>query len=210
MLTGPSPETLAMKKFAPSLLFAAAAHADTMFFDISNEVSPEHPSATVTVWAQFNPDMYAFCSAAFEVLAAEPGFSDFHRLLKGPGTFDGWLSPDGSEVTGIVLGQLHFPDAGIFADTSNPIALWSATWTTADFSPRQVALETGLPSRWLLYTDSYGSADDFSQFATGGSGSITVVPAPGAAPAVVVLACLRRRRRAGIVGPQTSSTSSAS
>jgi hypothetical protein len=167
--------------------------ADSIFFTVHNAVSPETPLTLVTAWAQFDEAQYAFASGAFEVHASEAEFNAPYCLLDGPGAFEGWTSPDGDEVTGIRVGQLHGL-GGIFADTSNPIALWQATWSTDDFTPRTVDLWTGLPTDWHLYVDESGEWQNFVDQVEPGFGTITVVPGPGAVSVVVGFGALAVRR----------------
>lgn len=181
------------------VLFASGPTlADLAFtFELTNVVSPAHPSTTVEVWAHFD-DQYAFAGALWDVNAsADPGdFSDPYAVLHALGTSNGVVAPDGDSVGHIIAGQAHFPIGDVHADTSNPILVWTATWSTDDFTPRSVDLTTST-QKYFLYVDESGFSqeylsDDFKEaFA-----SISVVPTPGAAAAtfVGVLAFARRSR----------------
>jgi uncharacterized protein (TIGR03382 family) len=99
-------------------------------------------------------------------------------------------------VTGIISGQLHFPLAQIFADTSNPIKAWHGTFTTSDLSLRTVNLSTD-SSKYSVYTDEAGTSSDFIDSLIEGAGGINVgVPTPGTAALLGLgaLAAGRRRR----------------
>jgi hypothetical protein len=176
-------------------VLALPAAADTLYLEVSNVISADQPSATITAWATFDEVWYAFASGAFEIQAAEGGLSDPKRILTGPGSFEGWVSPDADEVTGIRGTQLHFPSAGIFANTANPIAVWQVTWTAENFHPREIDIWSGLPSRWDLYIDEAGSSKSFLNEVTVQGGTIVVVPGPWtcAVVALAVAGCRRRR-----------------
>jgi hypothetical protein len=189
---------------ALSLFAACSAQAqlNTIDIKVSNTISPGQPSATVEAWAVWDPDQYAFWKAHFDFYSSpDPGgFSDPERLLRGPGTHDGVVEPDGDAVIGTVALQLHFPAGGIFADTSNPILMWRVTWSTSDFTPRMVDLHTAT-AEFALFVDDSGNGHSFIDDFVDGSGAIQVVPSPGPA-ALVMGACLAalRRRRAGSSG----------
>jgi hypothetical protein len=153
-----------------SILIAAPGRSqDNMFeFAISNVVSPQQPSATIEAWFRWNPDFHAFAGAFFSVSASADagGWSDPQELLNGPGTEDGEVSPDGDTVNGIISGQIHFPLSDIYADTSNPILLWRATWSTDDFSPREVAVAS-LTAKFSLYSEGGPIDPPYGSFAEG-------------------------------------------
>ncbi|MEO1279109.1 MAG: hypothetical protein AAFV77_09150, partial [Planctomycetota bacterium] len=109
--------------------------------------------------------------------------------------------PGGPSATGfdaITAGQLHFPPtSGIYADDSNPIAFWQATYTApADVSTLfEIDLST-MTRRYDVYVDRASSRSESRlDELIEGFGTITVIPAP-ASFAVLVLgaACVRRRR----------------
>jgi hypothetical protein len=170
----------------------------SFFFTVSNAVSPEQPSATVTMWAAFDPQWYAFGLSHTEVWGPpDPGgFSDPEALIYQKKYCDpGDVALDGHSITGIRITQYHFL-LGQLADPHNPLELWSATWTTDDFSPREVPIWTQ-SSDFYVYTNDGGHWEnfygpDFSE----GSGVIEVIPAPAAAAilAGAGLGNIRRRR----------------
>src|SRR5262249_44762873 len=145
------------------LLVACPVSAELSFsFDVSNIVSPDNPSTTVEVWAHFDAGQYAFAGALWDVKAAvdKGGFSDPFTVLNSYGTSDGEVSQDGDMVGHIIAGQLHFPLGEYFADTGNPILVWKAMWSTADFKPRSVDLATAT-QKYFLYLDDSGLSSDF-------------------------------------------------
>ncbi len=181
------------------LALAGSALGQSFNFElvVSNIVSPEQPSATVEVWAAFSPALYAFAKARFDLLASadEGGFSDPVLHLQGPGDYLGDIAPDGDSVLKVAPMQFYWPNGGPYGDTSNPILVWSVTWSTSEFDPRTVSLVT-LTSEYYVYKES-GHWDDYIDTFVEGEGSIQVVPGAGT-PAVLGLAALaglRRRRR---------------
>jgi hypothetical protein len=188
--------------FASAVLTGASAHAQLNTFDIrvSNTITPDQPSATVEVWAVFDPQYYAFAHAAFDRSAtADPGgFSNPERMLDAPESSDGVVDPTGDRVVGIVVRQLHFP-GHLLADSSNPILAWRVTWSTSDFTPRSIDLGTAT-SVFDLYINKAGVLDHYIDQFTEGSGVIHVVPTPSAAAALLAFATVLSRRRRLIGG----------
>lgn len=181
------------------LVPVASASADLAFsFDVSNVVTPINPSTTVEVWAHFDPGYYAFAGAQWDVTASADvgGFSDAFSILNTYGTSDGNISQDGDFIAHIIAGQLQFPLGNYFADTTNPILVWKATWSTDFFKPRSVNISTAT-QKCFLYLDDSGLSNDFYDDAFQEAiGSIQVVPAPAAGALLGVLALTVRRRRA--------------
>lgn len=182
-------------------LASGASATNTWLVDISYSnpagaiVNPGD-TATVQIWAGFDDNLYAFAGAALDVNTddANGSWSNFGRDLKGPGTKDG--TGNGGDVTGIITGQLHFPLAGIFADTSNPIKAWHGTFTTSDLSFRTVNLSTA-STKYDVYIDDAGTSKGFIDSLIEGAGGIQVgVPTPGTAALLGLgaLAAGRRRR----------------
>jgi hypothetical protein len=175
----------------------ALAQFNTFDIRVSNVISPGQPSATVEVWAVWDPDQYAVATVAFSLMGeADPGdFSDPERMLKMAGTEDGDVAPDGDSVLGIIARQLHF-DGGIFADTANPILVWRATWSTLEFTPRSIDLAS-VTTKFDLYINDAGASDHFLDEFIEGSGVIQVVPAPAPLAVLALLGpgAARRNRR---------------
>lgn len=168
----------------------------SLFFTISNEVSPDQPSTTVTMWAAFDPKWYAFGLSKPEVWSAGSGdFSSPQAIMKQKKYCDpGDVAPDGDSVTGTRLTQYQWL-LGEFADTANPIELWSVAWTTDHFKPRSVPVWTR-SSSFYIYVDASGQWDnfygpDFSE----ARGTIQVVPAPAGSLVIGVGVFVSARRR---------------
>jgi hypothetical protein len=182
---------------AMSAWMGGTAHAQLNTFEIvvSNPVSPAHPATTIEVWAAWDPAQYAFAAAFFDIIASsdEGGFSDPNGLLNGPGDLDGFITPEGDEVDGMKVSQIHWP-GHIFADLANPILLWQVTWSTADFTPRTVDVQS-ITTDFDLYIDDSGYAKGFIDEFFEGSATIEVVPAPGSAAMLLFGAALASRRR---------------
>jgi uncharacterized protein (TIGR03382 family) len=182
-------------------LASGASAANTWMVDITYSnglgyIEKDGDTATVQIWAGFDDNLYAFAGAALDVNTddANGGWSDFARDLAGPGTVDGVAN--GGNVTGIITGQLHFPLAGIFADTSNPIKAWHGTFSTTDFSFRTVNLTTST-AKYDVYVDETGTSASFLDGLIELAGGIQVgIPTPGTAALLGLgaLAAGRRRR----------------
>lgn len=171
-------------------------HIDLDYGPGRNSISPANPAVRVTLKAYFSPLDYAMAGINVSALSAEPGWSLPRNLAPlTTGAYPGQVSPRG--VTSIIGGQLNFPVAGIFADPSNPIAAWTADWTTQDFRRRSVELATD-----TVRFDLYGQRWNVAIFnrrpvVQEGLASIRIVPGPAAAAglAYAVALCCRRHRR---------------
>lgn len=188
---------------------AASAQVEGWIIDVQDPVlapvghaSGLPQSTVVTVRAKFDSSTdYAFAAGELDFIANELGIAGTNWTnnvlispFDGTGTSPGTLEADGA--SDIILGQLHFPTAGIYADTSNPIDVWQIEYTATDFTPRVIDLST-LTSRFDVYIDSTGLS---RSVAIGslmeGTGEIRIIPAPGALAlgAVAGLVAVRRRR----------------
>ncbi|MEQ8844873.1 MAG: PEP-CTERM sorting domain-containing protein [Phycisphaerales bacterium] len=193
------------KTFIASFALAAAAtpalaDGERLFFEISNDISPDQPSAVVTLWAGFDARDWALAGVAGSVVASEGNWFALELVppLNGPGTTPGVRTGGGSTVEGIIAGQLNFP-SDILADPSNPIAFWRAEIEVFDFTPRTIDLATDT-SRFDVYIDR-DSASSRSALADlqEAMGTVVVVPAPAsvalfAAAAGLSGLCRPRRR----------------
>ncbi|MEO1007095.1 MAG: PEP-CTERM sorting domain-containing protein [Planctomycetota bacterium] len=179
---------------------AAAASAQSISIDPASSTIGPGESVVVTLSAGFGPDDFAVAGVATDFISSvgSTGWSDLALIapMDGPGTSAG--APSGTGVDGIVAGQLNFPPAGIYADSSNPIAFWQATYTAPDMvdTPFDVDLSTRT-SRFDVYLDMMSSLSE-SRLGdlTEGSGVIRVVPAPASLALLGLggLAAARRRR----------------
>lgn len=178
---------------------AASAQTGGWVIDVSGgPVSPSNPSATVQILAEFT-GAFAFAAGDGDLQAGDGGWSAIAMLPVGdplgpppPGTTAGTIADP--NVNGYLLGQIMFLPAGILPSTANPIPLWEGTWSTGDFTPRNVDLNTANTSQFLLY-DTAGRSVPISA-PTMGAGVITVVPEPAtlALLGLAGLVAVRRRR----------------
>lgn len=186
-----------------ALTAAAAASAQTvgLAIDVDQPILEPGQSTTVRLVASFDPADYAIAGIAtslhFDGLAGELGDAWSGLRLLPP--FDGPGTPhtlEAGRVRDILAGQLNFPPAGIYADPTNPIAFFEATFTApldAGGGYRVDLLTETL--RFDVYVEreralSVSRMDIMAE----GAATITIVPAPaGAAVLALGLAALRRR-----------------
>jgi hypothetical protein len=165
---------------------------------VSNVVSPSQPTATVEVWAWFDnvPGVSeVFGGANFDLVAGEGLWSNVAYWLNAPDPPSHLIV--GSRINNVIAGQLHLPPINIFGDPSNPIKLFAARWSTADFTLRNVSLDTKNTNNFFVTDAQTGAAFQVWPNVTHGSGSITVVPSPAplaVAGMVLATGCLMRRR----------------
>lgn len=184
---------------ASGLLAAGAAigQSDRLFFEVSNDIGPSRPSAVVTLWATHDPRDFAVAAMGGGLEASEGTWSDIAIVppMDGPVTTPGTVV-DARRVEGIIAGQLHFIGAGIYADPSNPIAVWRGEIEVLDFTPRTIGLAS-LINRFDVYVSAESSFID-SRLSTleQAAGTIRVVPAPASGAILVlgVLTAAGRRR----------------
>ncbi len=196
-------KTMRMSPLAVYVLVStAAAQQGGWLIESSNVVSPSQPTTTVEVWAWFDDptgERDAFGLGNFDFIAADGEFSNAQTYLWGPGFTPGTVRGNG--VIGAFVGQ-WWGGVGIWAYTHSPILAWSADWTTADFTPRTVSLDTRNTTTFQIGTNSTHAGMNLLELYTPGftpgTGMIEVVPSPASATPVLVLGAvmLRRRRRA--------------
>ncbi|GIW74395.1 MAG: hypothetical protein KatS3mg103_0917 [Phycisphaerales bacterium] len=179
---------------------AAAASAQAINIDVANPTLNPGESTTVTLSASFDPADYAMAGILTNVISSvgSTGWSNLALIapMDGPGTTAGTASATG--VDGIIAGQLNFPLAGIYADPTNPIAFWSATYTAPAVvdDPFTVDLSTRT-ERFDVYIARDRSRSE-SRLAdlVEGSGAINVVPAPASLALLGLGGLAAARRRA--------------
>ena len=163
---------------------------------VGEPVSPVNPSVQVHISAAFSPRDWAYAVGIWDVSADEGLWTDLRILQTG----SSWAPStpgvaSGASVFNIAIGQSHIPLTAV-ADPTNPIMLWGATWTTDDFRPRAVAVNT-FTSRFEVYPSVHGfGSESRLDVLTEGSTFIQVIPAPSGACLVVGagMLCARRRR----------------
>ena len=176
---------------------ATAAVADHgIYMDIADATLLVGETTTVTLSAQYGTSStdYAIAGVATSLIGGGDNWSDMMLLapMAGPGTSEGLATGNG--VDGIIAGQLNFPPAGIYADDTNPIAFWSATYTASAEGVFDLGTQT---TKFDVYVarDSSLSESRLADMAEG-RGTITVVPAPASLALLGLggLAAARRRR----------------
>lgn len=149
-------------------------------------------TATVTLWAAWDPAYYAFRGALLDVVADDPtGAGEWVEWETLPEVFSIGYSSDGTldkdAIRGIKPLQPYWPYfPPIYPHTDNPIAVWRATWTTEEFAHRDVEVTSLTQNFWVWDQEAYFF--DFADSLGEGGASISVVPS--AATGWVVLAVL--------------------
>lgn len=160
---------------------------------VSNNITgPGQNSTVVKVSARFSPSDHAFGAALFDVVAGETGWSNNELILVATGTNPGVI--DGARVNAVTAGQIHFPPL-VFANTENPIDVWRATWSTNDFSPRQVQLRTETRRFDVYISATTPQSESRLAGLLEGSGQITIIPAPSALALLGMGGLIAARRR---------------
>lgn len=178
---------------ASSVLGANAEAQNGLYFTVSNHITPESPETVLTAWAAWDIDYYAFARAEFSVFASsDPG--GFASVDGVPGFYGkrGGVSDDGDTISSIDLTQFFFP-GNVWPDKSNPIAFWTAHWTTKDFLPRFVDLRT-LTTGFRLYDEHADWFDVHSDGFAEAIGAIRIVPPPASGITLLFLAAPTLRR----------------
>lgn len=146
--------------WAIAALAAVPAVADTTYqITVSNQITAEQPICTVDVWAVYEPGLFAFAGAEFELHATpDPGgFSMSNNLLEGPGTKNGKIPPSGDSVLSVLAGQIKQLPLEPHLDFGNPIHIWRGKWTTTDFTPRTIELQTATLNFEVYVDDRFKS-----------------------------------------------------
>ncbi len=167
--------------------------------DVNNPVLLPGQSALVTVRAGYGGTDWAIAGVGtnFVTSVGSTGWSGAHviRELAGPGTSPG--TPSSTGIDGVVAGQYQSPTSQIYADPTNPIAFWQATYTAPldPAAPFTIDLST-MTSRYEVYIrrDSTLSESRLADLVEG-SATIRVIPAPASALVFALGAVALRRRR---------------
>ena len=190
--------------FATSSLALAQSNPGWTIEVVGGPVSPSSPSVQVRVSAYFPQASAgsAFGEGAFDLLSTDPS-GKFHSLSVGGGVAgsctQGSLLGQPTSLGGVVGVGIHQINIlGCVASTTNPIEVWTATWTTSDFSPRVVGV--GTANTWIygVYSNLAQSFPDVHykpEEIIPGSAVIQVIPAPGALALLFTSTALTRRRR---------------
>ncbi|NRA58096.1 MAG: hypothetical protein HRU13_08310 [Phycisphaerales bacterium] len=197
----PRTTAVILAALAPSALAQPA-----ITIEIDEPVLRPGESTVVSLFAGFDAGDHAMALVVTDLLTSvgSTGWSGDRLIapMDGPGSDPGGPSATGFDA--ITAGQLHFPPtSGIYADDSNPIAFWQATYT-APLDPAatfEIDLST-LASRYDVYVDRQSAVSEsrLDELAEG-SGTITVIPAPASAVVLALgVACICHRRRSTVTG----------
>lgn len=177
-----------------------AAMAQAIDISYSGDFPFPGESYVITMAASYGGGDYAMAGIATSLLINEVqgGFSDISLLapMDGPGTSEGVLGA--GSIDGIIAGQLNFPIAGIYADPSNPILFWTATWTyTPDGTGNPVVLDIETQTtRFDVYVDRTSALSESRLDELDEGRLVIVIPAPAGGVALLSgLAMASRRRR---------------
>jgi hypothetical protein len=189
-----------------TLLLAPVASAQVVGVTIAIDQPVLQPgeSTTITLLASFSAEDWALAGARldllFDGLPGDPrdAFTEFGLLrpFAAPGTPE---RLDEQGIKEILPGQLNFPPAMIYADPTNPIAFFEATFTAPldAGGGYRVDLLTET-SRFDVYIErELSTSESRMDVLVEGSAAIHVVPAPASTSAIVLaLGLLAPRRRA--------------
>lgn len=179
---------------------SAAGQDGTLNFNFPNgSVYTGAQPVQVELWVHVtsHPTYYAFAGWLGDVLGDDPTATWSNLATPLPPTLPVSLgTPGNGSVLNISVGQLHFPPAGIFAKTDNPIMIWSGEWSSTDLTPRFVELRTKTVKAEAYVTVNNG----YKLLLSEALGDIRVVPTPQVwvwllAPCIA--ATVRRRSRVG-------------
>ncbi len=183
----------------------ALAQFDGTYLLVStNTVSPTTPITTIEIWATFvDPKFeWIFGNGDYDLTAGGGEFSNPVNVLNGPNSSTGVIA--GNVISDAFNGQLHIPPLGFFGSRDNPILLATYDWTTTNYTPRSVSLQTSNTTSFLValweippFPPPPGvTVQLFPGAFTPGSGVINVIPTPAAwlVLALPLLAATRRRR----------------
>lgn len=187
--------------FAAMTLTAVPAAAMAQYeitIDVENPTLRPGESTVVTMYAGFDPDLWALAGVATDLVAStgSVGLSDAMVLapLHGPGTSPG--TPSATGFDDIIAGQLQFHS--ISADPTNPIGFWEATYTAPldVTAPFEIDLSTMTTKYDVFLIPDESFSESHLADLVEGSATIHVIPAPASASllALGVFAAARRRR----------------
>lgn len=176
---------------------ATAQPLNYFYLNVASKVSPANPITHVELWCAFDPAAYAYAGANLTLFGDPSGdfFNLYSPVVQGPcdpTPCEG--IPSNGNVIMMKPGQLHFPPLMLYAKTDNPILVWTADWTTQDFTPRSITIRTE-STQFFLYTDPLGTSASYLSSLQEASSLIHVIPAPATCLLLPVLT-LRRRRYA--------------
>ena len=171
-------------------------------------VSPSNPSTTVRVSGYFPSNLWALANGGFDLTSTDAGSAFDQVRMPPPLQPPCALLRPGTLIAGGAYGVLfdQINILGCIANSANPLAIWEATWTTQDFTPRDVQLETTNTPGFYVFENPQATLNTINlvplnQFRHG-SAVIQVIPAPAGACVILgAMALCVRRQRAGCTRP---------
>ena len=105
----------------------------------------------VQLWAHFPDDKYAFASGRVDILSKDIEWiwTGLCGMSGGPFASPGFPSATG-DVEGIIVGQINFPLASIFAADDNPILVWCGEFVAEGDGYRTLRTDTTAMSYYPL------------------------------------------------------------
>jgi len=179
---------------------AAAAAQGTMTYSWTVEDSADgdasiiNGSAILSLYATMDPAATGFAGSIYDVTGdAEwaAGTVDSYDNLLDALTDDGTLGGD-NNITGIESFQLP-PLFNPLFDGSNPIKIYSVTWTPASYAGQTVNVADTNHLNDDVYLDDFGSSVGYD--GVYGSATFTVAPAPASVALLGLGGLLAGRRR---------------
>ncbi|MCA9280151.1 MAG: PEP-CTERM sorting domain-containing protein [Phycisphaeraceae bacterium] len=161
-------------------------------------VTSQNPSVTFPVYVSFDSNIYYAAGAIETTIYADHGIIE----VTGAGMMDPQYLVTSSFGTSaeVVSGQQHFPSAGLFANTANPIAMFDVTYTVTNLSLPAGSLidfTTDTTVLWMFTSPTLPSAVNLGSNINELAGVVIYnIPAPNtlAAFGLGSLVLVRRRR----------------
>ncbi|MFG0283418.1 MAG: hypothetical protein ACF8R7_03260, partial [Phycisphaerales bacterium JB039] len=155
----------------------AVAQQGGFLIEADGVVTPGRPSIELRIYAWYDPSpgvAEIFLSSMFDLAAADGEFENPRCVPRFCADLCVPVS-SGSRLDNVCVGQLHWPEGGVFGDPSTPIHVYTVQWRTTDFSPREVSVATEGTWRFLVgVLDRSGAIDLYPHGFSPGVGFIVV------------------------------------
>lgn len=182
--------------------YVAFAQSGSWYVVASGGASPSTPTVLLDIYAQFDSNLHAFAAGYGGLSTSEPGLDSvatFMLTVPIPTAIPGLLVLGSHSLSAsewlLNPAQSNAAAWGGPANPDNPIKVATLAWTTTDFTPRTIQVETELTFLWV-YPTLNAQTPSQVQISGVGSTNFEVIPAPAsfALLAAVGMAALRRRR----------------